>query len=444
MHCPGRHTLSGLLTGGGAQFRDWTSAYRLFSQSRLDPQALFRVALQESLAQLPDPDQPIVAHMDDTLLGKTGKKIPGSRWRRDPLGPPFHTNFIWSQRFGQLSLALPAGKGPGPSRAIPVDFYHAPGLGRPGKKAGPEHWGFWREHKDELNLSRVGIRRVGLLRERLDELGASTRELLLSVDGGYTNERVLKALPERVTLIGRLRKDARLYRPAEAQPDTGRRRVYGEPLPTPEQIRTGQGYSWRELRGWAAGRRHTFYIKRVQGIRWRKAGGEKLLQLLIIRPLGYRLSKNSRMLYRQPAYLICTDANLSAQSLLQAYLWRWEIEVNFREEKTLMGCGQAQVRHPQSVERVPAFLVGIYSFLLLGAERTRTDPAQVLLPRPKWYPRQHSSRPTTGDLLGQFRAEAWAESTGLSFSAFVNHHLRTTKSQKHVNPIVSAFTYMRN
>jgi hypothetical protein len=27
-----------------------------------------------------------------------------------------------------------------------------------------------------------------------------------------------------------------------------------------------------------------------------------------------------------------------------AYLWRWEIEVNFREEKTLIGCGQSQVR----------------------------------------------------------------------------------------------------
>ena len=66
------------------------------------------------------------------------------------------------------------------------------------------------------------------------------------------------------------------------------------------------------------------------------------MKLVIIRPLAYRLTKNSRLLYRQPAYLICTDTELEIEKLLQAYLWRWEIEVNFREQKTLLGCGQAQ------------------------------------------------------------------------------------------------------
>jgi hypothetical protein len=44
----------------------------------------------------------LIAHMDDTILKKTGKKISGTSWRRDPLGPPFQNNFIWGQRFLQI------------------------------------------------------------------------------------------------------------------------------------------------------------------------------------------------------------------------------------------------------------------------------------------------------------------------------------------------------
>jgi hypothetical protein len=52
-------------------------------------------------------DNMIVAHMDDTILKKSGRDVPGAGWRRDPLRPPFQTNFIWGQRFLQISIDLP-------------------------------------------------------------------------------------------------------------------------------------------------------------------------------------------------------------------------------------------------------------------------------------------------------------------------------------------------
>ena len=75
--CLGRHTITGMLTASGRQFVDWTSAYRLFDQERIDVGYLFDVALSGVLQEL-DSDQMIVAHMDDTLLKKTGKKVTGS------------------------------------------------------------------------------------------------------------------------------------------------------------------------------------------------------------------------------------------------------------------------------------------------------------------------------------------------------------------------------
>ena len=43
-------------------------------------------------------------------------------------------------------------------------------------------------------------------------------------------------------------------------------------------------------------------------------------------------SSRADLNYRKPAYLICYNPHLPPQEILQAYLWRWEIEVNVRGE----------------------------------------------------------------------------------------------------------------
>ncbi|MDZ7763519.1 MAG: hypothetical protein U5K00_03715 [Melioribacteraceae bacterium] len=93
-----KHTLSGMITSSGQQFVDWSSAYRLFQGSRINIDYLFSVLRKSLLKQkFYVDDKNIYSHMDDTILKKTGKKIVGTSWRRDPLGPPFHTNFIGSK-----------------------------------------------------------------------------------------------------------------------------------------------------------------------------------------------------------------------------------------------------------------------------------------------------------------------------------------------------------
>ena len=50
--------------------------------------------------------------------------------------------------------------------------------------------------------------------------------------------------------------------------------------------------------------------------------------MVVIKPLGYRLRQGGKLLYRQPAYLLCTDSTLAVAQVVQEYLWRWDIEVN--------------------------------------------------------------------------------------------------------------------
>jgi hypothetical protein len=438
----GRRTLTGMLTASGKQFVDWSSSYRIFEKDRVETEKLFDVALRNGL-QCSALDEMIVVHLDDTLLKKTGKKVAGTAWRRDPLGPPFQTNFIWAQRFVQISLAIPQGKGFCQSRSIPVDFCHCPSAKKPKPNATSQELKNFREQKRILKMSRQGVLRLQYLRKRLNDFGEQKKELVVSVDGSYTNATVLKSLPDGVTLIGRVRKDAKFYRPAEEQHQVGRRKIYGVRLPTPEQIRKSPSVPWQKVDGWAAGKLHTFNVKVVPGLLWRTAGQKHNLSLIIIRPLGYRLTKNSKILYRQPAYLIQTQSNQSLEKLLQAYLWRWEIEVNFREEKTLIGCGQSQVRTEKAIKNLPAFVTAIYAFINLAALRAFSNRTQKILPRPKWYPAKTEQRITGSEMINLFRCQYWLEKPHLNFSGFVRKEHYNQSLKKMSNPFTAAVFYAR-
>jgi hypothetical protein len=161
--------------------------------------------------------------------------------------------------------------------------------------------------------------------------------------------------------------------------------------------------------------------------------------------LQYRLRKNSKVLYRQPAFLICTDDQLDVRAVVQAYVQRCDIETNFREEKSLLGVGQAQVRNVHAVEAVPALQVASYAMLLLAILRVvQGTGATDLLPAPKW---NTSSPPrfSTPRAINQLRAELWGRALGLTnFSGFLAQRTPSTKPEKFLPDLPSAVLYAIN
>lgn len=413
--CMGQHTITNLITTGGRQYEDWTAEYRLYSHGRIDCEKVFGQVGKEVFNL--NGERRLVTALDDSLLKKTGRKIPGVKWARDPMGPPFQVNFTRGQRVIQMSAAISEG---GQASMIPVIFRDASTPEKPKKNASPEDWEIYKEESKVRRLSVLGVKCIKDMREKRGKGSA----LWVAVDGSYTNQTVLNDLPENTVLIGRIRSDAKLYH----LPDdvlvcngAGRKRLYGAPAPTPEEIRTDEAIPYQLVKAYASGKIHEFKVKTMKNLRWRGSGKRHTLRLVVIAPLHYRLSAGSRLLYRKPAYLICTDPEIPVNELLQAYLWRWGIETNFRDEKTILGTGQAQVRNPNSVKYIPQMMVTSYALLLLaGIKIWGVKGVPDLGNTPKWQNHMKKRRLSTLDLIKRLRYELWADSIASNnFSDFV-------------------------
>jgi len=396
----GRRTVSRSLGALGRSDGDWSADYRMFSRSRWQPERLFDPVIDEHLERYPK--GPIMAAIDDTKLHKTGRKIPGTCWQRDPLSPPFHVNLLYGLRFLQASLLFPHYReGDYPPRGIPVRFQAAPPLKKPGKRASEEERQEYRKLQKQQNLSTQTLAVLRELRTSLDQRGGLARSLLAVCDGSFANRTIFKATLDRTDLLARCRKDARLCFPAPA----GSRRKYEPQKFTPEQVRQQPERPWSKAKVYLGGKRRAVKYKEVKDVLWRRGAGQRRLRLIVLAPVPYQLSRHSRTNYRHPAFFLTTDLTTPIKLLIQACFDRWQIEVNHRDEKDLLGVGQAQVWSVQSVPRHPALVVASYSLLLLAALRT-SGPGRTAdyLAQPKWR-RNVSKRPSLLDMITLLRSQ---------------------------------------
>src|SRR5580658_8586419 len=169
----GRHTITGLLRNQNRTQQDWSADYRFYAEDRLDVGKVFQQVRAE-VEQCGPADHPLVVAMDDSLLRKTGRRIFGSGYRRDPMSPPFQVNLVRGLRVLQISAAVPQGAA-GAARMIPIDFQHAALPAKPHKKAPLEQHQAYQAEKAKRNINLVGAQRLADLRRRMDEGGSAAR-----------------------------------------------------------------------------------------------------------------------------------------------------------------------------------------------------------------------------------------------------------------------------
>jgi hypothetical protein len=396
----GRNTISQRIVLLDYHKVDWNKFYRFFSRREWSLNRLFDVILQFSQEWCHD--KYIVVACDDTLVHKTGTKVHNTAYLRDPLSPKFRYNLTLGLRYIQLSLLLPIyDKCCGTVRAcaLPIRFNLAAVVKKPRKpnnKPIPEEvQRAYEKAKSENSLPNHLADAIKELRNWLNVNNLRKKILLLVVDNGYCNTAVFSCLAKNVHLIARARCNYRVHYCDKSKESF-----------KPEEIRKSNDIEWLNADIWFGGKKQKIRYKIVSDIFWPGGAEERKLRLIIIAGTPYKRSKNAKIQYRQPGYLLTTDLNAPIDFLIQCYFNRWQIEVNHRDEKTILGVGEAQVHTKTAVEREPGFSVAVYSLLklatLLACGPLRTDQFFEL---PKWY--TGANTPSLEDMQHKLRKEAW-------------------------------------
>ena len=415
----GRRTISRGICARAAQHIDWSKYYRFFSKDIWFPIVMTHQLLTH-ISQHLHPDAPLVMGLDDTSADKTGKKIPASGYFYDPKSPVWARSYKWALRLITFSALIVPYGAIAEAKSIIVKLKLAPTLVKPRKKDPPEAHKKYNKDKKSWSLATQAIEQILLLRAQMDAIPTLIRRLLVIVaDSSYTNEIVFRNLPRQCIYIGRTRKDLKLFALASARPGAkGRTKKYGDQLPTPEEVRKSDKYPWQKCIIFAAGRYHDLRYKVLTPVLWKKAGYSRPVMLIVIEPLAYRLRKKSKLLYREPAYLLVSEPDYPAHLAIQHYFHRWQIEVNHRDAKEDFGVGDAQVRHPRSVSRQFNFAALVSSMLALASlDAYGYGRTNNYVPRAKWR-NDPRSRPSAIDLKSQFRQELWLYEAGEQVTSF--------------------------
>jgi hypothetical protein len=394
-------TIASVLQAAGKGEQNHKPVYELFSESPWEPDDLFEPVMAESARactkdlHVAEPWLPVA--IDDTLMKKTSSKIPGVTTGRDPMSLPFHVNLVRGLRVIQASAVIPHyTKHHLPARAYPVASRVVPPVKKPGNKATEQEVSVWKEEKKQRNLNTAALEMCAALRIKYDKAGFAHARLLVVADGSYCNGTMLKPELDRTDILARCRKDARLCRAAAP----GSRKKYDHDTAfTPEEIRKSSDHKWIRIRVFYGGKWRKIQVKVVRDIRWQKGGGLTPLTLIVIKPREYRTSSKSKTYYKVPAYLLTTATDICLTYAVRAYFGRGGIEDNFRDEKSIVGVNEAQVRCPQSARRYIPFATAVYSLMLLTSFMelgpTRTDDYHR---QPRWRTREQA-RPTARDII---------------------------------------------
>jgi len=393
----GRKTITSMAIFLGRSNKIPIADYKFYSENTWDIQDLFDPIFLEAAKQCPGKYISVAA--DDTKIRKTGKKIPTASWQADPMGPPFQVNLIWGLRYLQMSLLLPlyTSSQDTPARAIPIRFISAPIVKKPGKKATEEERETYRELSKKKNLSTIFVDNVNGLRASMDKMGLQDKVLIMSCDGSFCNKTCMAIDDPRIIMMARCRKDAKLCFPAPKLS----RKAYDETKFTPEMIRKDDTIPWETKSFFYGGHWREIRYKEVFNVLWQHGTKRRPLRLIILAPLPY--VRGGKRNYRNPAYILTTSLDAPIEIMIQSYLDRWQIEYNHRDEKSILGVGEAQVWNENSVVKQPAFHVAVYSAMLLAnvivyRDKHHSDFGSI----PKW--RKKPKRNTCRALIGLLRA----------------------------------------
>jgi hypothetical protein len=380
---PGRRTVAAMLrvTGLG-QAPTFTNYHRVLNRNRWSGRTAAKRLLCLLLATF-GADGPVVIGIDETIERRWGPTIRARGIYRDPVRSS-RGHFVKASGLRWISVMLLAPI-PWAGRVWALPFLTA--------LAPSERFARGRGCRHKKLTDRA--RQLLLLVARwLPE-----RRLIAVADSSYAAIELLAAVCRRLTMITRLRLDARLFDPpSPRRPGTrGRPRVLGARQPTLAERLADPGTRWRRVTvaGWYG--RTERRIELVSGTAlWHHPGKRVPIRWLLVRDVAGEF---------EPQGFLCTDPDADPLDVLRWFVRRWSVEVTFAEVRRHLGVETQRQWSDLAIARTTPALLGLFSLVTLWAGATRGG----VRPRSAaWYPKP---RPTFSDALAAVRYRLWTSTT---------------------------------
>ena len=370
-------TVTGMLQGAGlAGVWHHSRAHDFFARARWDPDELGALLLDFLVSAFVKEGAPIRLAVDDTLFGRSGKRVWGAHYLHDgaqPEGSGRRTRWGNCWVVVVLIVQLPC-LGDRPV-GLPILFR----LFRPKDQ----------EHPDQPSQPVLARTLIDMILARFPE-----RVVELVMDGAYAT-KAWRALPERVTVTTRMRCNAAVFE--LAPPKTGKRGrppLKGARLASLAKLAAAAVFEPVTITA-PDGRTRVEHVWQRTCL-WYGPFHTRPLTLMLIRKPGRTEGFD--------VAIASTDIDATTAALIARYDSRWTIETAHQEAKA-HGVGQARNRVQNAVQRTVPFgfltqTITITWYALHG------DPAADLTARRKaapWY-RQKSTVSYT-DMLAALRRE---------------------------------------
>lgn len=361
---PGRRTVTAALSVLGLrEAATFTNFHRVLNRNRWSSRTAAR-RLLDLLLEAFVADGPVVIGLDETIERRWGSKIKARGIYRDPVRSS-HGHFVKASGLRWITVTLLAPI-PWAQRVWALPFVTA--------LAPSERFARERGHRHKKLTDRARQLLI-LLARWLPE-----RQLVAVADSSYAAIELLKAVSRHLTMITRLRLDARLFDPPPPRrPGTmGRPRVSGARQPTLDERLADPRTPWQRVivTGWYGRSERQLDVVSGTAI-WYHPGKQIAIRWVLVRDVAGAF---------KPQGFVCTDPDADPLDVLRWFVRRWSIEVTFAEVRRHLGVETQRQWSDLAISRTTPALLGLFSLVTLWANELF---AHQLAPprRAAWYPK---------------------------------------------------------
>ena len=410
----GPATVTGIFrTLGKLADRHWTVYHKFFYRAAwsLDTLSLYLMVnvigpmILESGQMNVGTGRPVVdLNIDDTTAGRYGKHVAHAGWFKDASATGQATKGTvvhWAHNWivGAITLRLPHWKRI--RWVLPVVFT----LYRKKSDCDRTHPFATRQVLAARMVCRVATALPGM-------------QIRVAADGQYATRDMVMGLPEGVSLVSRIRRDAAIYDlpPKRRRPgQRGRHPTRGKRLPTPQQIASRRKKGWKTI---TVSRQGKQVRRLVLGITclWYHVCQAIPIRLVIVRdPTGRQ----------QDDFLFCTDATVPNAQIVQRYYDRWGVEECILEAKQQMGFESTRGWCSKTVNRQAPLAMVLVTLVKAWYSKCAIEEPSLLPETTPWNP--HKTHPSFLDMLAALRRVLWQHriSSNSRFTARVRDILET-------------------